>query len=168
MDTESVVFINPNNILVIEETRDIGCDVIMVGQYSIHLSQLERVDFMHQLEGKPVVKKTDKLLYVVDRVIGYLNTVMNTKYSPRSHIDKLSKIISKYRDTNNSSAERQFYYDAKLIIDYYSVEWDNEKMRQYINPVSLFVPTKFFDKLEIAKNNNPKDGDSLGDVQICQ
>lgn len=82
-------------------------------------------------------------IYIVE-IVNYLNEKTHSNYKPNTAETK--------KHISGRLKEGYTVDDFKLVIDYKVEEWsDNEKMRQYLRPSTLFAPSKFEAYLQEAK-----------------
>lgn len=80
---------------------------------------------------------------VATDVLEYVNKVTGRKFRPTEA--NLRGIVARLK-------EGYTIEDAKLVVDFKWAEWgEDEKMRQYVNPVTLFRPSHFDRYLQAAR-----------------
>ena len=80
----------------------------------------------------------------IAEIVGYLNSKLGTSYKPKSK-DTASKVNARLEEGFTVS-------DFKAVIDSKVSQWGrDQKMREYLRPVTLFAPSKFEGYLQSAR-----------------
>ena len=89
--------------------------------------------------------KNDKEIYNIKKIVEFLNSTLSTNYSWKT---KQTQKLIRGRLREGYTIE-----DFKLVIEDRKRRWQNdEKMRQYLRPSTLFRPSNFENYLQYAKS----------------
>lgn len=100
--------------------------------------------------------RSKDLKETLKETVGFLNKKLNKNY--RWQTSRTQKLIK------GRLAEKYTLEDFKLVIEDRKMKWENDnKMKEYLRPSTLFAPTNFENYLNLAKDS-VRDVDNLPDL----